>query len=104
MLISSYNPLSFIEFSKQKEIDVVYGSNKKVSVKPYDKVVYPDDKADFIKLIKDKGLYDEISMISYPRLNSLILKKQVDQEVIDKTSSETDYRISLSKAREIHDE
>ena len=88
-----------IEFSKQKEIDVVYGSNKKVSVKPYDKVVYPEDKADFIKLIKDKGLYDEISMISYPRLNSLILKKQVDQEVIDKTSTETDYRISLSKKR-----
>lgn len=91
--------LKLVEFSKQKEIDVVYGSNKKVSVKPYDKIVYPDDKADFIKLIKDKGIYDEISMISYPRLNSLILKKQVDQEVIDKTSTETDYRISLSKKR-----
>ena len=91
--------IKLIEFAKQKEIDVVYGSNKKTSVKPYDKVVYPEDKADFIKLIKDKGIYDEISMISYPRLNSLILKKQVDQEVIDKTSTETDYRISLSKKR-----
>ncbi len=88
-----------IEFAKQKEIDVVYGSNKKASVKSYDKVVYPEDKADFIKLIKDKGLYDEISMISYPRLNSRILTKEIDQEVIDKTSTETDYRISLSKKR-----
>ncbi|MCF7871620.1 PD-(D/E)XK nuclease family protein [Candidatus Woesearchaeota archaeon] len=91
--------IKLIEFAKQKEVDVVYGSNKKASVKSYDKVVYPEDKAEFIKLIKDKGLYDEISMISYPRLNSLILKKQVDQEVIDKTSTETDYRISLSKKR-----
>jgi putative RecB family exonuclease len=88
-----------IEFAKQKEIDVVYGSNKKASIKSYDKVVYPEDKAEFIKLIKDKGLYDEISMISYPRLNSLILKKEMDQEVIDKTTTETDYRISLSKKR-----
>jgi putative RecB family exonuclease len=88
-----------IEFAKQKEVDVVYGSNKKASVKSYDKVVYPEDKAEFIKLIKDKGLYDDISMISYPRLNSLILKKEMDQEVIDKTSTETDYRISLSKKR-----
>lgn len=88
-----------IEFAKQKEIDVVFGSNKKASVKAYDKVVYPDDKADFIKLIKDKGIYEDISMISYPRLNSLILKKEMDQEVIDKTTTETDYRISLSKKR-----
>ena len=88
-----------IEFAKQKEVDVVYGSNKKASVKSYDKVVYPEDKADFIKFIKDKGLYDEISMISYPRLNSLILKKEIDQEVIDKISTETDYRISLSKKK-----
>jgi RecB family exonuclease len=91
--------LKLVEFAKQKELDVVYGSNKKVSVKPYDKVVYPEDKADFIKLIKDKGLYNEISMISYPRLNSLILKKEIDQEVIDKTSTETDYRLSLSKKK-----
>ena len=89
-----------IEFSKQKEVDVVYGSNKKASVKSYDKVIYPEDKVDFIRLIRAKGLYDEISMISYPRLNSLILKKEMDQEVIDKTSTETDYRISLSKKRD----
>ncbi len=90
---------NLIEFAKQKEVDVVFGSNKKASVKPYDKVVYPEDKAEFIKLIKDKGIYENISMISYPRLNSLILKKQIDQDVIDETRTETDYRISLSKKR-----
>lgn len=91
--------LKLIEFAQQKEIDIVYGSNKKVSVKPYDKVVYPEDRAEFISLLKKKGIYNEVSMISYPRLNSLILKKQIDNEVIEKTTTETDYRLSLSKKR-----
>ena len=86
-----------IEFSKQKKVDIIYGSNKKVSVKPYEKVVYPEDKTDFIKLIKNKGLYDELSSISYQKLNSLIIKKQIETEIIDMTSKKIDYRISLSK-------
>ncbi len=90
-----------ILFAKQKGIDVVYGSNKKVSVKEYDKVVLPegDDKDCFIKLLKDKKLYDQVAMISYPKLSSLILKKQIDPEIITKIKTEKDYRITLSKKK-----
>ncbi len=93
-----------IEFAKQKEMDVVCGSNKKASVKPYAKVVYPEDKVQFTQFLKDKGFYEEVSMISYPKLNSLILKKEIDDDVINMTSTDTDYRISLSKRREVEDE
>jgi len=58
-----------------------------------------EDKAGFIELLKEKGIYDEVSMIRYPRLNSMILKKQIDPEVIEKTKTEKDYRISLSKKK-----
>ena len=88
---------SLVAFAQQKEIDVVHGSGKRASVKPYERIVYPEDKAEFIKLLKDKGLYEDLSTLSYPRLNSAIQKRQVDKEVIDRTSTETDYRISLSK-------
>ena len=88
-----------ISFAKQKEVDVVFGSNKKASVRAYDKVVYPEDKEKFTQMLKDKGVYEEISMISYPRLNSKILKKEIDQEIIDSISKETDYRISLCKKK-----
>lgn len=93
-----------ILLAQQKEIDIVYGSNKKASVKPYLKVVYPENKIAFIRLLREKGLYDDVSMISYPRLNAMILKKEIDPEVIEQTTTDTDYRISLSKKREAQDE
>jgi putative RecB family exonuclease len=90
---------NLIEFAKQKEVDVVFGSNKKVSVKAYEKIVYPEDKEEFIKLIKDQGIYGDVSMLCYPKLNSMILKGKVDKKIIEQISKESDYRISLSKKK-----
>lgn len=90
-----------IEFAQQKGLDIIYGSNKKASVKAYDKVVYPEDKAEFIQLLKDKGLYEEFSMVCYAKLNSAILKENINKEIISKTSKDKDFRISLSKKREL---
>lgn len=86
-----------VGFVRQKGVDVVFGSNKKASVKAYDKVIYPDDKEGFIKLIKDKGLYEDVSMLCYPKLNSKILKNDIDEDIIEMTSKDVDYRISISK-------
>ena len=88
-----------IEFAKQQEIDVVHGSEKLASVKPYQRIVYPDDKEEFVSLLKEKGLYENLSMLSYPRLSSLIQKNQIDREIIDRTSTETGYKIFLSKKK-----
>ena len=89
-----------IAFARQKEVDVVFGSDKKASVKPYGKPVYPEDREAFVRLLKDKGLYEDLSTLSYPKLNSAIQKKQIDKEVLAQTSTETDYRISLSKKKQ----
>lgn len=91
--------INMIAFAKQKEIDIIYGSNKKASIKPYDKIVYPENKEEIIELLKSKGLYEHVSMLNYMRLNSLILKKEIDTDVIDAVSTETDYRVSLSKRK-----
>jgi len=86
-----------ISFAKQKEIDVVFGSNKKCSVKEYDKVVYPENKEELIKILKEKGLYDEVSMLNYFKMSSKILKKEIDQDIIKLTEKEKAFRLSLSK-------
>jgi hypothetical protein len=91
---------NLILFAKQKGIDVVYGSNKKASVKEYFKVVYPEDTEKLIKLIKDKGLYEEFSMLCHARLNSAILKEEIDKKIIAMTKKEKDYRVSLSNKKE----
>ena len=90
-----------VEFAKQKEIDVVFGTDKKCSVKEYDKIIFPDEKKEeLLKLIKDKGLYDEFSSLNYFKLSPKILKKQVDEDIISLTDKEKAYRLSLSKRRD----
>lgn len=86
-----------ISFAEQKDVNAILGTDKRVSVKPFLKVAYPEDKAAFTELLKRKGIYDEVSMISYTKLNSLISKKQIDKEVADQISTEKDYRLSLAK-------
>src|SRR3989344_2136885 len=90
-----------IQYAKQFGIDVVFGSNKKCSVKEFDKIVLPEDKGEFVKLLKEKGLWDELSMISYGRLNSKVLKGEVDGEIKDKVEIEKSWRVSLSGRKEM---
>ncbi len=96
-----------IQYSKQFRVDVIYGSNTKASVKEFDKIVMPEnekEKAAFIKLMKDKGVYEECSMVCYPKLNSRVLKGEIEDEIKDKVKIEKDWRISLSKRKDVEEE
>ena len=97
---------NLIEFAKQKQVDVIYGSNAKASVKEFDKIVMPEgeDKEAFIKLMKDKGIYEECSMVCYPRLNSKVLKGEIEKAISSKVDIVKDWRISLSKRRDLEEE
>jgi len=99
--------LKLIEYSKQFGIDIVYGSNKKCSVKEFEKIVLPEDeieKAQFIQLIKDKGLYEECSMICYPKLNSKILKNEMGKDIKGYVDIVKDFRLSLGKRKDVEEE
>ena len=98
---------NLIRYAKQFGIDVVYGSNKKASVKEFDKIVLPEDqeaKAKFMQLLKDKGLWDELSMVNYMRLNSKVLKGDIEEDIKDKVGIEKDFRISLSKRKDVEED
>ena len=84
-----------IELAKEKNTDILFGKNKKCSIKEYEKVVYPEDKSQILQLIKKKGLYDKFSMINYMGLNSAIIKNEVDKEIADLTKKEKAFRLSL---------
>ena len=92
-----------IEYSKQFGVDVVYGSNMKCSVKEFEKVVLPEDREEFVKMLKDKGLWEELSMVCYPKLNSQVMKGEIDEEIADLMEKEKDFRILLSKRKEAGD-
>lgn len=84
-----------IELAKQKNTEVIFGIYKKCFIKEYEKVVYPENKDLLIKIIKEKGLYEDLSHLNYPRLSSKIIKNEVDKEIADLIKKEKAFRLSL---------
>lgn len=84
-----------VALSQEKDTDILFGTNKKCSIKEYEKVVYPEDKGLLISLIKSKGLYDQLSSVNYFKLGPKILKNEIDKEIIDLVKKEKAFRLSL---------
>ncbi len=84
-----------IELAKQKNTDVLFGNNKKCSIKEYEKVVYPEDKTQILELINKKGLYNQFSSINYFKLNPVILSGKIDKEIADLIKKGKAFRLSL---------
>jgi len=93
-----------IEFAKQKGLEIVYGSNMKCSVKEFDKIILPENKEELIALLKEKGLWEECSMICYPKINSKVIKGEIEDEIKEKVSIEKDFRLNLSRRKDLEEE
>ncbi len=84
-----------INLSKEKNIDILFGMNKKCSIKSYEKVVYPENKTFLIEIIRSKGLYDRFSSLNYSKLSPAIIKGEVGYDIISLVRKEKAFRISL---------
>ncbi len=84
-----------INLAEQKNTNILFGSNKKCSIKEYFKVIYPDDKTKIIELVKRKGLYEMFSSINYLKLGSAIVKGAVDYDIQNLVKKEKAFRLSL---------
>jgi len=83
-----------IRFAQQKDIEIVWGTEKKASVKPFDKIEYPKTE-EFTKLLKIKGL--DVFTLNYSKLLSKITKREVDTEILEKVKTEQGWMVRLSK-------
>ena len=54
--------------------------------------------------MKDKGLWEEFSMLNYMRLNSGVLKGKIDEEIKRMVDVVQDYRLNLSKRKDLEKE
>ncbi len=52
----------------------------------------------------EKGLWDELSIVCYPRLNSKVVKGDVDKDLMKKIEFGEDWRVTLSKRKDVGDE
>jgi len=92
-----------IEYAKQLGVDAVYGSNNVAKVKEGMKIVLPEEKEEIIAILKEKGLWDEVAMINFMRLQSHYFKGSLHKDIIDKIKTEKDWRISLSKRKDVEE-
>ena len=83
-----------IRFAQQKDLEIVWGTEKKASVKPFDKIEYPKTE-EFTKLLKIKGL--DVFTLNYSKLLSKITKREVDTEILEKVKTEQGWMVRLSK-------
>ncbi|HEQ98154.1 MAG TPA: PD-(D/E)XK nuclease family protein [candidate division Zixibacteria bacterium] len=79
---------NLFEFCKQLSVEVVRGSTHKVKVKsePSYKAKFtasddPAEKERFLQFIKERGLYDELMIIHYQKLNSAIKGTQLSPDI-----------------------
>lgn len=93
-----------IDYSKQFEVDTVYGSNSKASVKEVERIILPEEKEEFLALLKEKGIYDACSMVCYPKIQSKYFKGELHKDIHSKITKEKDWKVSLGKRKEIEDE
>ncbi|MFH1802534.1 MAG: PD-(D/E)XK nuclease family protein [archaeon] len=95
---------NLIRYAKQFRIDIVYGSNKKCSVKEFDKIVMPEDKTELIELMKKKGIWEDFVTLNYMKLNSGVVKGTVDEDIKEKVDIVKDFRLSLSKRKDLDED
>ncbi len=97
---------NLVNYAKQFDLNVVYGSNMKTSVKEVEKIIWPEgeDKEKFVQLIKDKGLYEDYSTLNYMKLNSSVVKGYLDEEIKKRLNIVKDFRLSLSRRKDVVEE
>lgn len=81
-------------FAQSKGIDVVYGANKKITVKEVDKIQVIDQEG-LIAHLKKIGVYDEYIQLAGLKLHSAIRKGSLNAD--DYVKKEIEYKISMSK-------
>ena len=93
---------NIIAYAKQFGADIIYGSNNIAKVKEVEKIILPQDqkqKDAFIKLLKEKGLYEQCSMICYPIIKSKFIKEDLPKEILSKIDVEKEWNLRLSKRK-----
>jgi len=94
-----------VAYSKQFDVDAVYGSNMKCSVKDLKKVIIPEEiKNELIKIMKEKGVWEEFEMLNHMKFNSHGRKGELHEEIQKLIEIGEDWRISLSKRKDIKED
>lgn len=85
-----------IHFADYKGVEQVFGTEHKVKVSAYEKFSYPKTQ-EFVALLKEKGVYDDLVTINYSKFASVVKKGKLDIAKWEQINSEKGYMVRVSK-------
>ena len=89
-------------FASKEEIDVVFGSKNKIRIKETEQLKFPSknskERIDLEKLLKEKGLWNEVDQLDTSALNKLLTEKKIDKKLI----GDINKFIKLEKSKRIY--
>lgn len=99
---------AIIEFAHRENVDVVFGSNKKARISVSEKISFPGkndkERDELNKIIKEVGLWNDLSELDIYALNRKINSGDIPQDVLNKIKKfqkiEKSEKISLSKIKD----
>ncbi len=85
-----------LRFSIENSTNSLFGDKFNCFIKEFEKISIPlENKEKLIALIKQKGLYEDLSNLNIFKLRSRALKGNLDEDITSLTKKEKDYRLNL---------
>ncbi|MEK6963923.1 MAG: PD-(D/E)XK nuclease family protein [Nanoarchaeota archaeon] len=88
-----------IAYAQQYELEAVWGTEKKVSVKAFDKVEYPKTD-EFIELLKKEGVYEDLLVLNSQRFSSLFRQGGLSPDILKQLKTEKGWTVRVSRRKE----
>lgn len=89
-------------FAEKEDVDVVFGSKNKIRIKESEQLKFPSknskERIELEKLLKDKGLWNEVDQLDTSALNKLLTEKNFDPELIKQVNK----FIKLEKSKRLY--
>lgn len=96
---------ALISFCKKNEIEVVIGSDNKISVKEYESLKFPrkgsEEREELVKLLKKMNKLDDVTDLDIYALSRIVKKEEWDEKELKKLKEfeekDKNFRLSVSK-------
>lgn len=83
-------------FAVENDIRDLFGDKFNCHLIEFDKISIPlENKEKLLTLIKQKGLYEDLSNLNLFKLRPRVLKGNIDEDIINLIKKEKDYRFNI---------
>ena len=74
-------------FAEKENIDVVFGSNKKVRIKEVEQIKFPSKntklRIQLENMLKNSGIWDKVDQLDTSALNKILTEEKIDEKLIE---------------------